>query len=50
MAERFGLCYEEIQGSDVIIKMMLYGSWNDEFVIIPPGKTVSFFDFRKNGP
>ena len=50
VAERFGLCYEEIQGSDVIIKMMLYGSWNDEFVIIPPGKTVSFFDFRKNGP
>jgi hypothetical protein len=50
MAERFGLCYEEIQGSDVIIKMMLYGSWNDEFVIIPPGKTVSFFDFRKDGP
>ncbi len=50
MAERFGLCYEEIQGSDVIIKTMLYGSWNDEFIIIPPGKTVSFFDFRKNGP
>jgi len=50
MAERFNLRYEEIQGSDVIIKKMLYGPWNDEFVIIPPGKTVSFFDFRKNGP
>ena len=50
MAERFGLRYEEIQGSDVIIKMMLYGPWNDEFIIIPPGKTISFFDFRKNGP
>jgi hypothetical protein len=50
MAERFNLHYEEIQGSDVIIKKILYGPWNDEFVIIPPGKTVSFFDFRKNGP
>jgi hypothetical protein len=50
MAERFSLRYEEIQGSDVIIRKMLYGPWNDEFVIIPPGKTVSFFDFRKNGP
>jgi len=50
MAERFNLHYEEIQGSDTMIKKMLYGPWNDEFVIIPPGKTVSFFDFRKNGP
>jgi hypothetical protein len=50
MADQFGLRYEEIQGSDVIIRMMLYGPWNDEFVIILPGRTVSFFDFRKNGP
>jgi len=50
MAERFNLRYEEIQGSDVIIKKMLYGPWNDEFVIIPPGKTISFFNFRENGP
>lgn len=50
MAERFNLRYEEIQGSDVIIKKILYGPWDDEFVIIPPGKTISFFDFRKNGP
>jgi len=50
MAERFNLRYEEIQGSDAIIRKMLYGPWNDEFVIIPPGKTVSFFDFREDGP
>ena len=50
MAARFNLRYEEIQGSDAIIRKMLYGPWNDEFVIIPPGKTISFFDFRKNGP
>ncbi len=50
MAERFNLRYEEIQGSDLIIRKMLYGPWNDEFIIIPPGRTISFFDFRKNGP
>lgn len=50
MAERFNLRYEEIQGSDAVIKKMLFGPWNDEFIIIPPGKTTSFFDFRKNGP
>ena len=50
MARQFGLRYEEIEGSDVIIKKMLYGHWKDEFVIIPPGKTVSFFHFRKSGP
>ncbi len=50
MAKQFGLRYEEIEGSDVIIKKMLYGPWNDEFVIVPPGKTVSFFHFRKSGP
>jgi len=50
MAERFSLRYQEIQGSPILIKKMLYGPWNDEFVIIPPGKTVSFFDFRENRP
>jgi hypothetical protein len=50
MAERFNLRYEEIHGSDVIIKKILYGPWNDEFVIIPPGKIISFFNFRENGP
>jgi len=49
-ADRFNLRYEEIQGSDAIIRKMLHGPWNDEFVIIPPGKTISFFDFRRNGP
>ena len=50
MAERFNLRYEEIQGSPLLIKKMLYGPWHDEFVIISRGKTISFFDFRKNEP
>ncbi|OGN93417.1 MAG: hypothetical protein A2Z75_06100 [Chloroflexi bacterium RBG_13_50_10] len=50
LAEQFGLRYEEIEGSDVLIQKMMYRPWDDEFIIIPPGKTISFFDFRKNGP
>jgi hypothetical protein len=50
MAERFNLRYEEIQGSDSLIKKMLYGPWDDEFVIAPPGRTVTFMDFKKSGP
>jgi hypothetical protein len=50
LAEQFRLRYEEIEGSDLIIRKMLYGPWDDEFITIPPGKTISFFDFRRNGP
>jgi Protein of unknown function (DUF1638) len=50
LAGQFGLRYEEIEGSDAIIKKMVYGPWDNEFIIVPPGKTVSFFDFRENGP
>ena len=48
MAEKFNLCFEEIQGSDEMIKKFFYGPWDDEFVIIKPGRTVSFMDFRKD--
>jgi len=50
LAGQFGLRYEEIKGSDVIIRKMLYGPWDHRFITIPPGKTVSFFDFRNNRP
>ena len=47
MAERFSLHYEEIQGSNALIKKMLYGPWDDDFVIAAPGETISFLDFKK---
>ena len=48
MAEKFDLRFEEVQGSDKMIKKFFYGPWDDEFVIIMPGRTVSFLDFRKD--
>jgi len=45
-AERFGLRYEEIPGSNTLIKKMLHGPWDDEFVVAGPGETISYLDFK----
>lgn len=44
-AEKFGLRYEEIQGKSDLVRKMLYGPWDEEFVIIPPGKKVLYKHF-----
>jgi hypothetical protein len=46
-AERFGLRYEEIPGSDTLVKRLLHGPWDGDFVIAHPGDTISFLDFKK---
>jgi hypothetical protein len=47
-AERFGLYYEEIPGSNTLIKKLLYGPWDHEFVIAHPGQTITYLDFKRN--
>jgi hypothetical protein len=44
-AKQFGLRYEEIEGSDTLVKKMLYGPWDDEFVVIEPGETFTLQQF-----
>jgi len=46
-AERFGLRYEEIPGSNALIKKMLHGPRDDEFVVARPGETISYLDFKR---
>jgi hypothetical protein len=46
MADKFGLRYEEIPGSNTLIKKMIYGPWDDDFVIARPGETISYADFK----
>jgi hypothetical protein len=46
-AERFGLRYEEIPGSNALIKKMLHGPRDDEFVVAHPGETISYLDFKR---
>jgi hypothetical protein len=49
-ADKFNLRYEEIEGSDALVKKMVFGPWDDEFVVINPGETFTmdqFFQFEK---
>jgi hypothetical protein len=45
VAEQFDLRYEEIEGSPALVKKMIFGPWDDEFVVIPPGQAVRYEDF-----
>jgi len=45
-AKELNLRYEEINGSNALIKKMLLGQWDGDFVIAPPGKAISFLDFK----
>jgi hypothetical protein len=38
LAQRFDLRYEEIEGSNALVKKLLQGPWNDEFIVVPPGQ------------
>jgi hypothetical protein len=47
-AEQFNLRYEEIEGSSVLVKKMVFGPWDNEFVVVEPGQTVKYTDFASN--
>jgi hypothetical protein len=44
-AERFGLRYEEIEGSDSLVKKMIYGPWDTDFVVVKPGEVIQYEHF-----
>ncbi len=45
VAKRFGLSYQEIEGSNAMLKKMILGPWDDDFVIVQPGETIQFSHF-----
>jgi hypothetical protein len=45
-AYELGLSYEEIEGTTRLLRRMVNGPWNDEFVVKPPGQTIRLKDFR----
>jgi hypothetical protein len=47
IARRLDLRYEEIEGDSTLAIKLLSGLWDDDFVVAPPGHTVSLTDFRK---
>jgi hypothetical protein len=48
-AEQFGLRYEEIDGSDELVKKMLFGPWDEAFVVIEAGETFNIQQFLSPG-
>jgi hypothetical protein len=42
VAERFSLRFEEIKGSDSLIKKMLSGIWDDEFIVLNQGEKIEY--------
>lgn len=49
-AREFGLRFEEIQGSFALVQKMIYGPWDDEFLVISPGQTIRYQDFVNSNP
>lgn len=46
MADQFSLRYEEVTGSNELIKKMLFGPWDRDFVVASPGQTITYADFK----
>jgi hypothetical protein len=44
-AETYGLRYEEIEGSDALVRKLLEGPWDEEIVVIEPGETFKLDQF-----
>jgi hypothetical protein len=49
-AERFNLRYEEIEGSNSLVRKMLDGDWDDEFVVVQPGEEITYKHFQRSMP
>jgi hypothetical protein len=45
-AGKFNLRYEEIPGSDTLIRKLIFGPWDDEILVVPPGHTIAYQDFK----
>ena len=48
-AGKFDLKYDEVSGSTDLVKKMLYGPWDDDFVVVQPGHIISYDDFKATG-
>jgi hypothetical protein len=47
-AEQFNLQYEEMPGSNTLIQKMLFGPWDEEILVVSPGHTITYMDFRND--
>jgi hypothetical protein len=47
-AAKFNLRFEEIEGSPALVKKMVFGPWDDEFLVVQPGQTIHYTDFTQS--
>ena len=47
-AEKFSLRFEEIDGSPVLVKKLVFGPWDEEFLVVEPGQTIQYTDFVRS--
>ncbi len=45
----FGLRYEELEGSSRLIRKLVHGPWDDEILVVCPGREIRFEDFLPEG-
>jgi len=46
VADKFQLRYEEIEGTDTIVRKLLLGPWDNDSVVAESGQTIQFSDFQ----
>ncbi len=46
-SEKFDLRYEEIDGSSALVTKLIAGPWDDEFVVVSPGETITYEMFTR---
>lgn len=47
-AEKFSLRFEEIDGSPALVKKLVFGPWDEEFLVVEPGQTIQYTDFVRS--
>jgi len=45
---KFDLRYEEIDGSPALVQKLIAGPWDDEFVVVSPGETITYEMFTRS--
>jgi hypothetical protein len=48
-ADKLGLRFEEIEGSAALVKKMIHGPWDDDFIVVQPGEAIQFSHFFPDG-
>lgn len=49
-AEEFALRFEEIEGSPALVKKLIHGPWDEDFLVVSPGQTIRYQDFINSSP